>query len=355
MAFNQSDRFELVSSFYGPGTTGCWYLTMLSCFISWTAHPKKRASGSIDSDFIAFLTFPAVSAGHLILQTKSFPSIDDTEESPERLLKLAASLEASLNVTETFLPFSILLLLVAVYYKCVRRALLLTVLALFSFLAEVNIDVHQPSLWNKPGLLHRLFLINYRWLILGISVLSSMLVIFSSTMISIFYLRRPLPSSINESSLERSISYGSSRRSDESAANQDLQGRSDHDFLSSRQALTISSTTFLFLPICLMASMGLIVFDAASAAPPTVWPWIRATSSRFFRNLLPRTPYSIKELDQAVAILAGATVLGFSIYGAASAQYKRRKEKRRIECQNRPQHEPIELRQLRPHTLQQQV
>jgi hypothetical protein len=67
------DSLALVSSFYGPGATACWYLTCLSCLISWTIHPKKQKTDSITSDFIAAVTFPTVAAAHLIAQVQNYP------------------------------------------------------------------------------------------------------------------------------------------------------------------------------------------------------------------------------------------------------------------------------------------
>ena len=115
------NRFELVSSLYGPGTTGCWYLTVLSCYISLAAHPTKGTSGSIDADLIVVLTFPAVAAGHVLVQTRSFPPFDGDAVAQSQITKLVSALEASLNVTENFVALSVILLLVAIIRKCVKR------------------------------------------------------------------------------------------------------------------------------------------------------------------------------------------------------------------------------------------
>jgi hypothetical protein len=40
-------------------------------------------------------------------------------------------------------------------------------------------------------------------------------------------------------------------------------------------------------------------------------------------EFFPRTEASIKDLDQAVALLAGMTVLGFGLYNTADARYKK--------------------------------
>lgn len=61
-----ANRFVKVSSLYGPGTIAAWYFTVLSVLVSWTLHPRKRKSGSIDVDLVATLTLPAVAVGHLM-------------------------------------------------------------------------------------------------------------------------------------------------------------------------------------------------------------------------------------------------------------------------------------------------
>ncbi|KAE9368007.1 hypothetical protein N431DRAFT_514697 [Stipitochalara longipes BDJ] len=43
----------------------------------------------------------------------------------------------------------------------------------------------------------------------------------------------------------------------------------------------------------------------------------------FFDDFFPKTEANIMDLDQVVALLAGMTVLGFSLYSAADARYKR--------------------------------
>jgi hypothetical protein len=83
------DTYTVVSSLYGPGATGYWYLTGLSSLASRTMIPEKRISGSIDSDFIALLTFPTVAAGHLITQVHPYPAHEieqtDIEDIPTLL------------------------------------------------------------------------------------------------------------------------------------------------------------------------------------------------------------------------------------------------------------------------------
>ena len=53
-----------VSSLYGPGTFGGWMCTTASVFISWTCHRHSMSHDTIGNDFIAVLIFPIVAAIH---------------------------------------------------------------------------------------------------------------------------------------------------------------------------------------------------------------------------------------------------------------------------------------------------
>ena len=135
----EGDCYELVSSLYSPGTTACWYLTMLSCLVSWTIHPKSRTSGYVNDDFIALLTFPAVAAGHLNAQISAYPgckhesiNMDDME-----MFKLSAAIEAPLNIIEKFMATAMILFLVALAFKCMKRIVFLALGAMFCFSAEI--------------------------------------------------------------------------------------------------------------------------------------------------------------------------------------------------------------------------
>jgi len=109
------DRYAKVSSLYGPGTIAAWYFMILSVLVSWTLHPSKRKSGSIDMDLVATLTLPAVAAGHVMLQARllSHYKVDDDNGNGRGLIQLIAAIEASFIVTETFMALSVILFLVA--------------------------------------------------------------------------------------------------------------------------------------------------------------------------------------------------------------------------------------------------
>ena len=121
-----NDRLALVSSFYGPGAVTCWYLTTLAVLTSWTLHPTKRKSGSIDEDIIAVLTFPAVAAGHILWQARKLLSEEDplaTVGRDEKLLyaQRLAAIEAPLNIIEVFMASGSIILVISAWTYSRRR------------------------------------------------------------------------------------------------------------------------------------------------------------------------------------------------------------------------------------------
>jgi hypothetical protein len=84
-----------------------------------------------------------------------------------------------------------------------------------------------------------------------------------------------------------------------------------------------TSTYMVFLPISFILSIVPMPIDVLSASPSGLSSWLQAVGTRLVQDSFPRTSVSIKELDQAVAVLAGATVMGLSLYSAANAQYRR--------------------------------
>jgi hypothetical protein len=75
------------------------------------------------------------------------------------------------------------------------------------------------------------------------------------------------------------------------------------------------------LPVVCFIHLFLVVDSYVST-----WGWPIGAAGRF-----PQTNQSMKELDQAVAALAGATVLVLSIYTALVAQYRQRRSKSHVQ------------------------
>jgi hypothetical protein len=279
MAFNSSsstDRYELVSSLYGPGTVIGWYLILISCFVSWTVHPKKRVSDTINSDFIAVLTMPTVAAGHLVFQRWANSSSWEemrTTENPE-LLKLLAALAAPFIIVETFVFLWPVLLFPAIIYRCQKRSF---------FVAAVGITNVFAN---------------------GIVSNGFVLCLFIGTLMvgSKFCFSNYKAVNLQDTRSELEGASGSPRMALKYEVQDQIFG------------------TYLFL--LMLALMCFICLSLGVNIYVSTWGWPVGAAGRF-----PQTNQSMKELDQAVAALAGATVLVLSIYTALVAQYRQRRSK----------------------------
>lgn len=336
------DQLALVSSLYGPGTINCWYLTTLSVLVSWTLHPQKRMSGSIDIDLIAILTLPAVAAGHLISQVREILNqatiVRPDSSADGKFLQSVAAIEAPFNVTETFMLISVILFIVPAWAFCIRRAILVALIRLLCFAAECYIHLSEfknLGLRYKPRgsadnypVFSRLFVADYAWLLIANLVMLSLCGLISAAVAFFMLLpsrttpsdsrqdierineatpREGLPFRFGAPALEVSYSFGTTRGTPPSWRYREKSVR------------WITMVTTLFLPVSFVLSLLPLAWhsnshrDFASAT---------TSSTRLGRDLFPRTACSISDLDQVVAAVAGATILGFSIYSVAKAYYK---------------------------------
>jgi hypothetical protein len=307
-------RYDLVSSLYGPGTTACWYLTSMSCLVSWMLHPKKRKSGSLDSDFIAVLTFPAVAAGHLISQLHEYPSdkaVLLTTNDPNMLKRIAA-IEAPLNITENFMTLFVLMFIVAVYFRCVKRAVCLAFVGAVSFTAESYLffTTWSAGVSQQNINLSRPFLFNFAAIFFVSLVVLVILVLLVLGLLVIFYFKQSFRTTLMTSTPDEGEALRIYRQE-----NQD-----PYEDICLR---AISKLTHILLPNCLFSVAFPLIHDRLATHSASLSTFIHSSASRLFRDLYPRTNVSVTDLDQAVAILAGATILGFGLYGIANAQYEK--------------------------------
>ena len=307
----QSDKYTLVSSFYGPGAVVGWYLTALACLISYSLHPRKRRRDSITVDLIAVLTFPAIAAADLINKVRPYPKEGAVS------VQNAASIEATLIVTETFLTIDVILFLLAVGFRCVRRPCLLATVGLFCFSAECYVyfspfaDLGVGQRFDRP------FLINFGIILFSVMAVLIICVICALGLVTLFFsVHRHEPRARPS---EREVeATGREREREVEAARKDWK----QDFRDSRNAFALTRITVIFLPCTFVLSVFPLFSEVLVDLPSQFLPWIRTAASRIAHGLIPISNTSIKELDQAVALLAGATVLGFSLYSTADAYYQ---------------------------------
>lgn len=344
------NRLALVSSLYGPGTITCWYLTALSVLVSWTLHPRKRKSGSIDVDLIAVLTLPAVAAGHLVAQARKFSNQDNHAQTTSsvdwKYLQSIAAIEAPFNVTETFMAISVILFIVAAWMFCIRRAIFVALVGLLCFAVECYIHFsrfmdlglrYEPrvSAGDYPAF-SRLFVADFAGLVVAILVTLSICGLISAAIAFSMLVPPRIPSSrsrqdierVNEAALREGISFrfGSSA-AEGTPSTQSTHGTPLAEKSEDLHLRAITMVTTLFLPLTFILSLlpsywHSTMYYNVTSTTTSFWQTLDRYATRLGRDFFPRTACSITDLDQVVAAAAGSTVLGFNVYSVAKAYYK---------------------------------
>ena len=341
------DRLALVSSLYGPGTITCWYLTTLSVLVSWTLHPRKRQSGSIDVDLIAVLTLPAVAAAHLVSQVRGLlnqkESLRASSSSADgRYSQSVAAIEAPFNVSETFMAISVVLFIVATWTSCIRRAIFVALVGLLCYAVECYVHFsgfmklglgYSPDV-SAESRFSRFFLADFANLIIATLVILSLICSFSAAFSLLILFSTRIFSSSSQWDIEGSNGASSRRgmpaRFVAPAAGITRSTGMTHGTRLPQKSIdfeikSITTTCTLFLSATFICSLMPITWPSINyhtSATTSLWQRLDHFAIHLGRNFLPRTAYSITDLDQVVAAVAGATVLGFSIYSVAKARYK---------------------------------
>lgn len=116
------ERFELVSSLYGPGNLLCWFLLLLSVLLAWTLNPRTARRDTITNDFLAVLLLPLVTVVHLLQQLYSRGSTRDLFTGFTRDdVRAVAAIEAPLAVCEGFVVCASVMYCVAAWRGQRRR------------------------------------------------------------------------------------------------------------------------------------------------------------------------------------------------------------------------------------------
>ena len=304
-------RYDHISSFYGPGAVGGWYLTALACLISFSIHPRKCRSDSITADLIAVLTFPTIAAADLIIQVRTYHRGATTSA------QNAASIEATLIITETFLAIDVILFLLSVGFKGVRRPCLLATVGLFCFSTECYV-YFSPFMYPGVGQqLDRLFLIDFGDILISIMAVLLICVTCALGLVSLFFSMPPRQAHAQPP--EQAVEATRRELEQEGEA---IRRAKERDFKTSGHAKALMIINTFLLSLALVASMFPLSSNSLSCLQYWFWPQIGTTMSRLSHDLIPKSNSSVKELDQAVALLAGATVFGFGLYSTADAYYQ---------------------------------
>lgn len=136
------DPYSLVSGLYGPGAFVCWLLTCASVIVSWNWNPEHNNQDCVDNDFLAFLSYPVVAAGHLAIQTARYPGSFNAipKNTDPYLAPYIASLAASCDVCRTFTFITSILWLRTIREPIHnKRFWLLFLPGIFSFGVETNL------------------------------------------------------------------------------------------------------------------------------------------------------------------------------------------------------------------------
>lgn len=181
------------------------------------------------------------------------------------------------------------------FVRTPKRLWLLALTGIFCVLSETYLYFAIPSIRHAPGVFERSFIVDSLLLLVLILVLVSNL--FGFLLVYMYLLfRKSWPEPI----AELPPGPDSNTNDDFGLADKHLQAL----------GLTYSAMPFMFLLLgcsCSLPILDLLVIIYRETK--TTWTGRRSFVDEFF----PRTETSIKDLDQTVALLAGMSVLGFSL------------------------------------------
>lgn len=251
------------------------------------------------------VTFPTVASAHLITQVKNYSQ--KISQGNWTISQIHASMAASLTITETYLPICVILLFIMILPlpRRANRIVLLALTGLFGVVSEVYLFFSVPSIQKTPRVFGRFFIVDSFPLLITTLVLASILV---SLLLAFIYLllrqQYPepvagIPEDANPEGLELYRGYEGMELLGEKCPTYDL--------------TLLSYMSFLFLPMSFVTALFSTFQDM---------PRIVANPRGLFQEFFPSTKSSIMDLDQAVALLAGMTVFGFSLYSAANERYR---------------------------------
>ncbi|KAK3313993.1 hypothetical protein B0H66DRAFT_607227 [Apodospora peruviana] len=286
-----AERFQNVSSLYGPGAMICWFCVVASVLVSWTFHPKHSKRDTVTNNLIAALTLPVVAAAHFLHQTFSYSLNDDprplTSWYPEAV-QFGAAIEAPLTVCEEFAIVSFYLFGKAASRAHWRRAgLTLMVMLACSTVGMLHFGRYPDVAAQEFNFCH-----DYSSDHAGSLVITAVMMGVALTLTSVMLVIHNTAVSANSPTSSDEVVVGSLERR--------LPGRLALAWIIEIVGSVSALVTFL-------VAVVIKYYIGPQAKGYGAW-WY--TGFRF----LPKTGVSISELEQVVAILAGVTTLLFGVY-----------------------------------------
>ncbi|KAF4456296.1 hypothetical protein F53441_1541 [Fusarium austroafricanum] len=281
-----ANRWELVSSLYGPGTFYSWLCIVASVAISWGINPITKRSDSITNDLIAALTLPVVGAADALYQLTKYARSGRTTIlfSPEpEDLQLVAALEAPLAICEVYIILSLFLHSTVVRKYQWKRMSCVILTMLLCFAPELVIFFTYPGLNLAMSTFARPFLFHF---VMALGFASAVLII--NTGISI--IRTMIVMIYRKLSSSRHMNHG----------------HSEIRYTNLEKWSNVVTSISIALEIATVKS-GYISNTAYYARP----------GIEFHTRILRFTPKSnipITDLDQLVALAGGVITLFFNIY-----------------------------------------
>lgn len=225
-----------------------------------------------------------------------------------------------------------MLFLLAVGFKCIRRGFLLAAAGLFCFAAECCLSFSPYLGTTVYEHLGRSFLVTFKTLLFIVLVMNAMLATFNIGL-SIIYFVMPL---LRQEPLPRQ-ELGPTDEVGELARK-----LSKQEFVGNYAMRLSVLIAMLILTLGFLGTAWPLFFSILTDLSPRLTPSLRAACSYPRHGLVPQSDIAVKELDQVVALLAGATVLGFNLYTVPNSRH----EARLLRIKEAEQRRELRLRRL---------
>jgi hypothetical protein len=111
-----------VSSLYGPGAIICWLCTSAAVFLSWSLNQSSRRYDTITGDVVACLLLPVIALCHLLHEISHATRTEDWTATP--------TMDATFAICMAFVPFSLVLCCIACFDGHLKRLILMTVVTM---------------------------------------------------------------------------------------------------------------------------------------------------------------------------------------------------------------------------------